>query len=221
MENKISILSTRKLLSNQKQLLLNAGFKLEEVDFIQIQLLPFTVDSVNDFLIFTSQNAVKSVVQNERFSFLKSKKCFCVGIKTKRLLEQNGFEVVRYFEYAEELAAYLLLHFSNTSFTFFTGNLRRDTLPEAFEKGKIIYKEIEVYHTKLSPQKRNHQTNGILFFSPSAIESYLQNNNLINEMCFCIGTTTAEPLVNKTKNIQIAVEPTVESVIEAVIDYYK
>ena len=221
MENNISILSTRKLLSNQKQFLLNAGFKVQDEDFIQIQLLTFDITAVNDFLIFTSQNAVKSIVQNENYSFLKSKKCFCVGTKTKRLLEHNGFEVVYYFDYAEELAAHIVLHFSKNSFTFFSGNLRRDTLPDAFSKANIVYKEILVYQTKLTSQKVKHQVNGILFLSPSAIESYLQENSLSNEICFCIGTTTAESLKDKTEHIQIAFEPTIESVLEAVITYYK
>ena len=40
-------------------------------------------------------------------------------------------------------------------------------------------------------------------------------------MCFCIGETTAEALENKKiKNIVIAKKPTVENVIDEVIEYY-
>jgi uroporphyrinogen-III synthase len=62
---------------------------------------------------------------------------------------------------------------------------------------------------------------GILFFSPSAIASFLEKNEMKNETCFCIGTTTAKVLENKTKNIVIASKPTLEHVIDVVIQFYK
>lgn len=221
MENKISILSTRKLLSYQKQCLLDANFDISEIDFIQTKSVSFELSSSTDFLIFTSQNAVKSVIQNKDLAVLKLKKCFCVGQKTKELLEEKGFEVICFSEYAEELASSILVHYSKNSFTFFSGNLRRETLPEALSKSKIIFNEIEVYQTNLIPQKLNLKPNGILFFSPSAIESYLIKNEIKNEICFCIGKTTAEVLKSKTNNIKIASQPLVNNVIEEVIKYYK
>lgn len=221
MENKISILSTRKLLSTQKQFLLDAGFELVEIDFIQTESIPFKSKSSPDFLIFTSQNAVKSVVQNKDLAVLKLKKCFCVGQKTKELLEENDFEVIHFTECAEELATYISVCYSKNYFTFFSGNLRRETLPEALSKNKIIFNEIEVYQTNLKPQKLNLKPDGILFFSPSAIESYLIKNEIKNEICFCIGKTTAEALKDKTNNIKIASQSLVNNVIEEVIKYYK
>jgi uroporphyrinogen-III synthase len=224
LENKINILSTR-LLSNQKQRLLEAGFEVAEIDFIVTESISFELKVSSDFLIFTSQNAVKSVIQHQHFSSVKSKKCFCVGQKTKQLLEENEFEVIHFSEYAEELATFILAHCLKNSFTFFSGNLRRDTVPEALTKGNIVFREIGVYQTILKPQKIKVKSDGILFFSPSAVESYLTANTIENEMCFCIGTTTANVLVSelrdKTKNIQIASKPLVEHVIDEVIKYYK
>ena len=53
------------------------------------------------------------------------------------------------------------------------------------------------------------------------MESYLKLNTIKEEMCFCIGETTAEALENKKiKNIVIAKKPTVENVIDEVIEYY-
>ena len=70
--------------------------------------------------------------------------------------------------------------------------------------------------------KITKKLDGILFFSPSAVESYLTNNKIKNEVCFCIGTTTASALeTKKIKNIVIAETPTIEEVIEEVIEYYK
>lgn len=218
LEKSIRILSTKKLKSNQKQFLLNAGFRLVEADFIQIKSHKINISSNYDFLIFTSQNAVLSVLENENHPILKSKISFCVGIKTRQLLEENGFQVEQSFDYAEELVEYLLKHHSEKKFTFFSGNLRRDTIPNAFQKNNIIFEEIEVYQTHLTPHKIDNQVDGILFFSPSAVQSYVKENTITNEICFCIGTTTAAELT--TNNRIIANLPTVENVIIQCINYF-
>ena len=221
MEKSIRIVSTKKLQPNQKQFLLNADFRLIEADFIQIEFQHFHLNSTFDYLIFTSQNAVLSVLKNENNSFLKDKFCFCVGIKTKHLLEENGFKVEKSFEYAEDLVVFLVENHFDKEFTFFSGNLRKDTIPTAFQKNNIIFEEIEVYKTVLTPHKIDNQFDGILFFSPSAIQSYLKENNISNEVCFCIGTTTAAEIKKDIKNIVIANQPTVENVIIQCINYFK
>ncbi len=218
LENRIRIVSTKKLQPNQKQFLLNADFRLIEADFIQIKPLKINIQSNYEYLIFTSQNAVLSVLENENHPILKSKVSFCVGIKTKQLLEANGFQVEQSFDYAEELVDYLLKQHFDKKFTFFSGNLRRDTIPNAFQKNNIIFEEIQVYQTHLTPHKMNNLVDGILFFSPSAVQSYVMENTITNEICFCIGTTTAAELT--TNNKIIANQPTVENVIIQCINYF-
>lgn len=225
MAQPIRILSTKKLLVNQKQFLLNANFSVVEADFITIHPKEVTIDKVHENLIFTSQNAVLSVLKAvkhpETLNILKSKNVFCVGIKTKQLLEENGFNVIAYTGYAADLAEIITLIYNKEKFTFFSGNLRRDTLPKALKNAKIVFNEIEVYETILTPQKLNTLFDGILFFSPSGVESFLKDNKITNQMCFCIGTTTAEALEKHTKNIIIAHQPTVENVIIQCINEYK
>lgn len=220
MQEPIRILSTKKLLQNQKQFLLNANFSVIEADFIETKTKEFNINNDSSSLLFTSQNAVKSFLENEKAQDLKNRKIFCVGLKTKALLKKNGYEVVASKEYASELAELIVNDFQEETFTFFSGNLRRETLPEAFRNAKISFKEIEVYETILTPQKINSEVNGILFFSPSGIESYLKMNEIENEKCFCIGTTTAETLKKITENIIIAKQQTVENVIIQTINYY-
>ena len=220
-DSSIKILSTKKLMSNQRQFLLNAGFSLVEADFISIDFIKTDLKVTNDFLLFTSQNAVNSLLSNENFEDLKEKKCFCVGKKTKVLLDQNGFQVLQAFDYVEELTPFLITNYSQNSFTFFSGNLRQDTLPVALQKEGIIFEEKQVYTTSLTPKKINSQVDGILFFSPSAVQSYLIENNLSNEICFCIGTTTAKEVEKTTKKAVIANQPTVENVIIQSINYFK
>jgi len=217
----ISILSTKILLSNQKQALLNAGFSVTEANFIKTENSDFDLKGINNNLIFTSQNAAQSILLHPKSEELKSKNVFCVGIKTKALLEENGFNVVVYVDYASDLAEIITLIYSNESYTFFSGNLRKETLPKALKEAKVKFNEIQVYETTLTPQKTKTAVDGILFFSPSAVESYLKENKIKNEICFCIGDTTAEALEKTTRNIIVANQPSVENVIEDVIEEYK
>lgn len=225
MAKEIRIVSTKKLLPNQKQFLLNANLSVIEADFITTKSLRealATKQSVtNEALIFTSQNAVNAILEFDNFSELKNKKTFCVGLKTKALLEENGFQVEAYTGYAEDLAEIIALIYSNLSYTFFSGNLRRDVLPEKLKEAGIVFNEIEVYETILTPQKMNSKPDGILFYSPSGVESYLKENKITDEMCFCIGNTTAKTLETITKNIVIANQPSVENVIIQCLNYYK
>lgn len=221
MANKINILSTKKLLPNQKQELLDANFNVIEDDFIKTNIKNFELSKVNNNLIFTSQNAVQSVLKNPKVDELKSKNIFSVGIKTKSVLEENGFNVEVYTDYASDLAEIISLIYNKESYTFFSGNLRRDILPKTLKENGITFNEIEVYETNLTSKKIKDKLDGILFFSPSAVESYLKLNTIKHEICFCIGETTAELLENKNiENIIISENPSVENVINEVIEYY-
>lgn len=217
----ISILSTKILSSIQKQELEKANFNVIEAEFIHTENQPFELNEINDNLILTSQNAAQSLLLNPECEKLKGKNVFCVGLKTKILLSENGFNVIAYTGYAADLAEIITLIYSKESYTFFSGNLRKETLPKALKDAKIKFNEIQVYETSLTPHKIKTAVDAILFFSPSGVESYLKENKIKNEVCFCIGTTTAEALEKTSKNIIIAAQPSVEDVIEDVIEEYK
>ncbi len=215
------VLSTKKLLLNQKKLLLNDNLAVIERDFIKIKTKKVVIKKVADALIFTSQNAVLAVLNSEDINFFKSKKIFCVGIKTKTLLEKKGFIVEKHTNYAEELAEIISLNYHHLSYTFFSGNLRRDVLPKKLKEFGIAFNEIEVYKTVIASKLNNITVDSILFYSPSGVESYLKKNKITNEVCFCIGNTTAKALENITKKIVIADQPSVENVIIKCLNYYK
>lgn len=139
LEKSIRIVSTKKLKSNQKQFLLNAGFRLVEADFIQIISHKINKASNYNFLIFTSQNAVLSVLENENHPILKNKISFCVGIKTRQLLEENGFQVEQSFDYAEELVEYLLKYHSDKKFTFFFRKFEKRYDSKCFSKKQYYF----------------------------------------------------------------------------------
>ena len=214
------ILSTKKLSKALKDKLSDARIELVEKNFIQTKSIDFETPQLNDYLVFTSKEAVKSVLKSETKNVL-SKSCLCVGSKTRSFLEKKGFTVLESADYAEELIQIIASKYINHTLTFFCGNIRRNTIPNFFQENKIIYNEFIVYETKLKPHQIKETLDGVLFYSPSGINSFLEKNTLENKTCFCIGTTTAKALENKTKNIVIASQPTVEHVIDEVIHYYK
>lgn len=221
MKTKICVLATKKLNSNQKQFLLNADFSVIEADFIKITFVPFQLKNIPTLLLFTSQNAVKSVLQNENIETLKQIPAVCVGSKTKQLLQENGFNVLEVQEYAEDLVPIIQQKYHSERIAFFAGNLRRNVLPDAMKKANISFEEYTVYKNISNSIEIKAETDALLFFSPSGIHSYLQQNSIENQTCFCIGTTTAAALEEITNNIVVANKQTVENVIIQCINYYK
>ncbi len=224
MANPTRILSTKVLLSHQKKALTAIGLEVLEYNFIDVETKKFELKEIKDNLIFTSQNAVQSFFNHPQFEELKSQlqknKIFCVGIKSKNALTEAGFEVVVYTDYASDLAEIICLIYAQESYTFFSGNLRKETLPLALKEAKIDFNEVEVYETQLNPHTIKETVDAILFFSPSGVESYLKKNTIKKELCFCIGETTAETLDTVTKNIIVAPQPSIEELLADVIEEY-
>lgn len=204
-----TVLSTKKLNKSQKQLLQNAGVSLVEYNAIKIHFFAFEAPAAIENAIFTSQNAVNAVMGYE----LGVMNCFCVGEKTKSLLEENGLNVIKTTEYASELAEYFVKNHKNDSFHFFCGNIRSDEIPSKLKENNIDFEEIEVYKTTLNPKKINRQFDAILFFSPSGVKSFVSKNKINAAKAICIGTTTASEAKKYTENVVISNATTVESVI--------
>lgn len=220
---KIRILSTKKL-TNPERIILPVGqFRLIEEDFIRIKLLNFDIVPIAigiDLLLFTSKNAVLSILKNKNAASLKQINCICVGEKTKELLEQNGFVVLDFTHYAEDLTKVILEKYSDKRFAFFCGNLRRNVLPDFFNENQIKFHEIQVYQNQLTPRKINEEFDAVLFFSPSGVISFLEKNTLEDQVCFCIGTTTADALASYTKHVILSEKPIIASVLDKVAEFY-
>ncbi|GGD94742.1 uroporphyrinogen-III synthase [Planktosalinus lacus] len=212
-----TVLSTKKLTESQRSLLLQAGISLVEYNAIAIRPEYFEVKTKIDNAIITSQNTVKALLDKK----VQIENCFCVGKKTKELLEGNGYKVKVMTNYGKELAEIIVDKFADESFTFFCGNLRRDEIPELLKKHKVNFTEIEVYQTVLKPKNFERTFDGVLFFSPSAVDSFTKGNNLKNTTAFCIGTTTAAEVGKYTNEINVATKPTIENVIVQIVKYFK
>ena len=217
-----TIVSTKILTEAQQSVLLGLDIQLIEHNFVSVNLLPIKLTLPYNLLIFTSQNAVRSVLQHPLATTLKDCVVLCVGKRTAQLLEKSGFTVCCSFHYATDLTKYLsanLKEFENmTHIAFFAGTHRLETLPQFFAKYLPNVEEITAYQTELTPITIHKKVDGILFFSPSGVESYRSCNPAGKEKVFCIGDTTAEAAQRYWKDVVIAEKPTIDSVLAQVRD---
>ena len=88
------------------------------------------------------------------------------------------------------------------------------------EENNIKVNEVEAYKTILDAAKIDATVEGVMFYSPSTVESYMQNNKA-DKIAYCIGDTTATEAKKYFKDVRVAKIPTVESVIELVNENYK
>ncbi len=216
-----TVLSTKILTLAQKELLLNAGLGLVEYNALTIMNMDFEIENGFDHYIFTSQNAVSAYLKKHAGSKSGQKTVLCVGEKTQSLLQQNGLKVVEMAQNSSELAEIIAKNYKNDSFLFFSGNLRRDDIPHTLKENKIRFKEIVAYQTLKNPKTFDATFDGILFFSPSGVESYMAANTLKDSPVFCIGETTAFTAKKHTEKIIIANKPTIENVLVQAVKYLK
>lgn len=216
----MKILSTKKLSTTQRDLFY--GFDVEEVPMIDISFgKDFKVEEKVVNAVFTSANSVRSVFSIHKNDTKWFDTIYCVGLKTKYLLEKLGLQVAVIANNALELVDVLAEKFAQDKhslkeISWFCGNLRNNDLPSIMAENGVLVTEYLVYQTELIPKKMEFEHDAVMFFSPSGIKSYLKENKPMSNPVFCIGATTATEAIESFDNVYIADETTVESVIEKV-----
>lgn len=106
---------------------------------------------------------------------------------------------------------------------FFCGNLRRPELPRMLGEAGIMVHEVEVYETFGTPRPVTQDYEAVLFFSPSAVDSFfLSNKPDPAVVCFALGNTTAQVLSGYTKNkVVISTGTSQEEMMDTVYSYFK
>ncbi len=215
------IFSTKKL-TEEQQRMFSDGIEVKSTDFIQTspaRIAPALLKKEHNNVIITSQNAVESLLTHTTATDLKFKNIYCVGRKTKRLVENSIGKVTYTASNAKKLAEHLVAYLEGTEVSYFCSNIRMNDLPEILEANNIIVNEIETYKTKHTPIELESSVEGVLFFSPSAIDSYLTKNDS-NKTAYCIGETTAAYARLHFKDVRVAKLPSVEDVIALVNENY-
>ncbi len=215
------ILSTKKLGRSRKTFLESKGIKVVDYNAIRIKFLDIHIPAGFDFLIFTSQNAVKAFLKQIHNSGAPGERqilsCFCVGEKTRALLEANGLIVLFAAANAKNLAQYLAKEHHKNRMLFICGNQRRDELPTLLHEKNMSLTELVVYDTIPTPVVKPGNFDGLLFFSPSGVNSHLSLNNPGDVIVYCIGPTTAAAASLYTDKYKSAEKPTVESLLKLVV----
>ena len=218
---KTTVYSTKSLTENQR-LLFHDNIVADSSDFIKISLNripPRILRNPIKNVILTSKNAVEALTTNFAAAELQFENIYCVGRRTKRLIEKKIGPVKHAEKNAKSLANYLIEYLEGTEVTYFCSDLRLDTLPEVLKKNHIKVNEVEAYQTKYDGVKLESTVEGVMFYSPSTVESFVQSNKK-DIIAFCIGETTAKEAKKHFSDVRIAKVPTVESVIELVNAHY-
>jgi len=222
-EKEIQIFST-KTLSVEQTKNLSSDIGVTMSDFITVRnnrLKNAVVKNPIKNVIITSQNAVEALLHNFTKSELNFDNIFCVGRRTKQLIERKIGKVTHFENSAKKLANYLVEKLKEKEVTFFCGDIRREDLPNILSENGINVNEVISYKTLLTPKIVEEKYKGILFFSPSGIQSYLQKNTADSKIAFCIGETTANEAKKHFKNVNVSSLSTVESVLKLVNTHFK
>ena len=220
-DRKTNIYSTKKLTDGQLQLFHN-NVTADSNDAIKISLnrIPKSVVRKEiENVIITSKNGVEALLHNFVPAELQFKNIYCVGRRTKRMIEKRIGNVKHIEANAKNLAEHLVNYMEGKEVTYFCSDLRLDDLPNILVENNITVNEVEAYQTKYNADKVESNLDGVMFYSPSTVESYLKQNKA-SGIAFCIGETTAKVANQFFEDVRIAKVPTVESVIELVNENY-
>ncbi|WP_421773838.1 uroporphyrinogen-III synthase [Gracilimonas sp.] len=194
-QQKPRILFTTRIEKERMAALQSAGFSIESVPFITFEyVIPAMwisqLPDQTDAWIFTSKKAVKAI--KPAINDLKiPDHIFAVGSKTAGMLEELNLEVTIPDEYNVVALAEKMKELELKNVTHFCGNLKAGDLNKLLGED-VNLTSVEVYRTKLAPHTLNISNyDGIVFMSPSAVESFSERNEVNGTAkVFCIGPTT-------------------------------
>ncbi len=178
--------------------------------------------------VFTSANAARILDkyylhQDDTFYVISEPNICCISGSTRKAVENvfTDCNILAESPYGSELAR-IIIQLDITSVNFFCGSIRRNELPDTLQEAGIEVKEFVIYENIPAPAVIADHYDGILFFSPSAVKSYLSANRLNSKtVCFAIGRTTATELREHTDNkIIISTDISEESMVQTAIFYF-
>lgn len=228
MGNKATILCTGAL---NKPVVEHDGISIDVIPFIKTQsvsrenldtrIKPLLRQKAT--VIFTSANAIDAVAACLG-DMQPGWTVFCIGHNT-RLAVENYFgapSIAGVADDAEKLAEIISEKKQDDPVIFFCGDQRRRELPDILDMAGITVKEIVVYTTIGSPVKVEENYDGILFFSPSAVQSFFSMNKVpASTVLFCIGSTTAKAIQGISINpVIISEKPDKEALLKQAIEYF-
>lgn len=204
----------------------NGQLLIESIPFITFEyLMPAMwlkqVPKHADAWIFTSKKAVRAIKPMIKDLIIPNH-IFAVGAKTAEKLEELGLEVTIPNEYNAVALAHKMKELELKEVVHFCGNLKAADLPKLLGDATNV-RSIEVYRTKQTAHKINaDEFDGIVFMSPSAIESFSEQNSISKKkQVFCIGPTTEQAAIEAgVKNCITPEYSTLDSLMESIHQFY-
>lgn len=204
-----NILSTRPVSDSLAATALAHNIKLDALSFIETEAIE-SVEVQQEIeqaaiqlatVVFTSMNAVVAVCSLLE-GHVPEWRIYCIGHKTQELVTVYFGEtaIAGTADNAAELASHIIESEAEEVF-FFCGNKRRDELPLKLQEHHILVNEVIVYHTRHLPHKVEKKYDAVLFFSPSAVESFFSQNRLAKDtVVYVIGSTTGNEVARYCAN---------------------
>jgi len=220
------IISTRKLSPTWVERLERMDFNCTIHDFVQKQItIPALLekDNIQEYIVLTSKSGVKAFLQivNEWNLNISDYKVFSISEATKKLAVAAGIQIIASAANANALADEILKHKDIKILTHICSNRRRDELSERLKSSGVNVRDVVAYHTEFTPVKIESGYDAILFFSPSAVDSFLSVNPFHQATCFCIGQTTANHAKQKGyQHTYIAAAPSEDALVQELINHY-
>ncbi len=227
MGNKMRLLSTAAISQSAIEDAAAKGVAVDVVPFIEIthvctESLVTTVRSIERDVvnvIFTSAQAViaiKDCLGNTTPAW----NIFCVGSETLKKVQQllPSTKIIGAANNASDIAKVIIDNRVNDVY-FFCSNIRLNNLPDALAEAKIRFKEVVVYITSKLHNKIDIVYDGILFYSPSGVNSFFADNTVTSETTlFSIGNTTAAAIrKHSANNIVVSDKPSKDQMVSEAV----
>jgi uroporphyrinogen-III synthase len=233
-----TVLSTKKLLPSLKKDAMQDGIAIMEQEFISIQaiLSGKNRSTVKDLFsskdltaVFTSSNAVDCFLKLAGMNQINGAdfqwNIFCLEGVTKNAIvgQLPGCKILGMAPDSGSLAKKIIDDGTVNKIVFFCGNKRMNELPDLLQTNNIDVQELVVYETLETPVSIPGPLDAVLFFSPSAVNSFFSMNQLEkNTTCFAIGATTAKTIATYTRNKIISSEvPDQSALILSLRSYFQ
>ena len=228
----IPVLITRQLSQNQLSLAGELGLKPtctpvlqfdypEQWEEIHTNLSKFSPD----VLAFTSKHGVEGY---RRYSLdfpvsSSGKEVYAVGPSTAEKLFTIGLNAhVPELHNAVALARFIINKMETGKVAWFCGSRRRDEFENLLSDAGFDVLPVVAYHTHANPEIVDLDTyRALVFYSPSAVEAFLEEYEIPELPVFAIGPTTASALQDAGFSEIIESSDTkTEALLQSIADYY-
>ena len=225
----IHILSTKELSHDLIELAEEKNIVIDCIPFIQVK--PIVSDVVRDKVLPISGKEIAVVFTSFHGAHAVSGlnvdcthwQIYCLSGATKKAAEECFLKaIIKATAENATALAHKIIEDKTQEVYFFCGNARREELPNLLHENKIEVHEVNVYQTHITSTELHKTYDGIIFFSPSGVESFLLENKIPEKaLLLAIGQTTAASLSQFPQQLIISEKPDPKILIQKIISHFR